>query len=178
MTPASLAPGAPEPAIGAGCDTVHVRIELARTEDSGSFLDLAAEVEDWFGPMVDEPGYHRAVRKNIERGSALLAFDVSDVVGGLFFSRQRAPAYEIGWLVVTSSRRSEGIGTALIARAVRDWVQAPAVIGVVTFGADHPGAASRRFYERLGFVSVGIVTKGPDGGSRERLELSIERLPV
>jgi len=155
-----------------------VHVVPAQVADLGNFLLLAAEVEDWFGPMVDEREFHDAVRKNIARGSALLAFDGTDVVGGLLFSRHHAPAYDIGWLVVTAERRSEGIGEALVARAVRDWVRPPAVVGVVTFGGDHPGARSRHFYERLGFEPVRIEDAGPEGGSRERFELRLEHVPV
>ena len=38
-------------------------------------VKLAAEVEDLFGPMVAEPRFHDAVRRNIPRRSALLARD-------------------------------------------------------------------------------------------------------
>jgi GNAT superfamily N-acetyltransferase len=156
---------------------VDVDIEPAGADDFQHFLDLAAEVEDWFGPMVDEPGFHEAVRRNIARASALVALDARQAVGALLFSLHRAPVYEIGWLVVTASRCSEGIGGALVALAVREWISFPAVLGVVTFGAGHPGAGSRRFYERLGFEPVGIAEPGPDGRSRERFELPLERLP-
>ena len=42
-----------------------VTIVLATEDDFGAFLELASEVEDLFGPMVDEPGFHDAVRRNI-----------------------------------------------------------------------------------------------------------------
>jgi len=141
------------------------------------FIALAAGVEDLFGPMVEEPGFHTAVRKNIDRGSALVALDGA-VVGGLLFSHGQAPSYEIGWLVVSSVRRSEGVGRALLAEAFRRWVRPPAVVGVVTFGEDHPGARARRFYEHLGFMRIATVDPGPEGGSRERLEMTLDALPL
>lgn len=150
----------------------------ASTQHFDAFIQLAAEVEDWFGPMVNEDGFHAAVRKNTERRSALVALDAgTEVVGGILFSRHRAPEYEIGWLVVTAARRSEGIGTALVAESLRRWVQLPAVVSVVTFGVDHPGARSRRFYERLGFEPSDVIENGPDGRSRQRFRLKLETLP-
>jgi GNAT superfamily N-acetyltransferase len=154
-----------------------MRVVLATDAQFGGFLELAAEVEDWFGAMVEEQGFHDAVRRNIARGSALAAVDRDRLVGGLLFSHHRAPRYEVSWLVVSAARRSEGVGRELLAEAVRRWVRPPGVIGVVTFGADHPGARSRKFYERLGFKRVAVVEPGPDGGSRERFELSLEALP-
>ena len=44
-----------------------------------------------------------------------------------------------------------------------------AIAEVVTFGADHPGAAAsgaRAFYERLAFTAAGAAAAGPEGGSR------------
>lgn len=140
-----------------------------------SFLALAGEVEHWFGPMVHEPGFHRAVRKNIARGSALVTVDERAVViGGLLLSVERPPEYGIGWLVVAEAERSQGVGEALLARAFRQWVAPPATVAVVTFGVDHPAAQSRRFYERLGFRPDEVVENGPEGGSRQRFRLQLD----
>lgn len=155
-----------------------MRVTSATPSHLDAFVGLAAEVEDWFGPMVDEPGFHRAVAKNIARGSALVAMGPGDtVVGGLLFSAGRAQMHEIGWLVVAAARRSQGIGEALVAEAVRRWARPPAELTVVTFGPDHPGARSRRFYERLGFQPAEVVEPGPEGGSRQRFRLRLDALP-
>jgi GNAT superfamily N-acetyltransferase len=123
-----------------------VRIVEASDPDFAAFLALAAEVEDWFGPMVADAGFHRAIRKAIDRGSALVAFDAAErVVAGLLFSNQKAPEYDIRWLVVSASRRSEGIGEALIGQALLRWVRPPAVVSVVTFRSRPPWWARQRF---------------------------------
>lgn len=133
--------------------------------DFDAFLSLAAEVEDLFGPMVDEPGFHEAVRKNIGRGSALVA---DEGAGGLLFSPHRC---SIGWLVVAPAARSSGVGRALVTEALRRWARPPCSVEVVTFGPDHAGAGSRYFYERLGFVPGERVQNGPEGGSRQVFRL-------
>jgi GNAT superfamily N-acetyltransferase len=158
-------------------DTLGVRVLPASTSDLSTFLSLAEEVEEWFGPMVDDPGFRQAVRRGIGRGSALVAVDRDEPVGGLLFSRHRPPIYDIRWLVVTSDRRSEGVGEAMIAHALRRFVEPPATVSVVTFGADHPGARSRDFYTRLGFEPQEEAETGPEGGSRQRFELQVTDLP-
>ncbi|MBE1461286.1 GNAT family N-acetyltransferase [Kibdelosporangium phytohabitans] len=144
-------------------------IRVAGDGDFAGLMALAAEVEDWFGPMVAEPGFHRAVRTHIGRGTALVAGDVS---GGLLFD-PAGPTYHVDWLVVSKKARGSGIGRALMADAVRRFVRGPGSIEVVTFGPDHPGAESRVFYERLGYVAGPMTEPGPEGGSRQVFRVDV-----
>ncbi|ANW20213.1 GNAT family N-acetyltransferase [Streptomyces clavuligerus] len=63
------------------------RIRTAGESDFAGLLELAAEVEHWFGPMVAEPGFHRALRTHLGRSTALVA-ETADgaLVGGLLFA--------------------------------------------------------------------------------------------
>ncbi|GAA2772327.1 GNAT family N-acetyltransferase [Streptomyces virens] len=145
-------------------------IRLADEQDVPGFLGLAAEVEEWFGPMVGEPGFHAALRGHIADSRALVAPSAAPgLLGGLLFGG-RAPTYHVHWLVVARRTRGTGVGRALMEEAVRRWVHGPGVIEVVTFGADHPGAVvggARVFYERLGFTPAEAAAPGPEGGSRQ-----------
>lgn len=145
-------------------------VRLAEDDDFPGFLALASQVEHWFGPMVEEPGFHAAVRKHIRTSTALVAVSAgSDLLGGLLFGTQ-APIYSVDWLVVSQQERVQGVGRALVEDALRRWVRAPGSVEVVTFGADHPGASAsgaRVFYERLGFTPAEAVGPGPEGGSRQ-----------
>lgn len=145
-------------------------IRLAREHDFPGFLGLAAQVEQWFGPMVEEPGFHDAVREHIADSMALVVPSSGpDLLGGLLFGAE-APAYHVHWLVVSRRARGTGVGRALMADAMRRWVRGPGHIEVVTFGADHPGAevsGARVFYERLGFTPAEAAAPGPEGGSRQ-----------
>jgi GNAT superfamily N-acetyltransferase len=146
-------------------------IRVAREEDAPGFNDLAGEVEHWFGAMVGEPGFNSVLSRKIHLGTALAAAsdDEASLLGGLLFTA-KPPAYHVRWLVVSAQVRGNGIGRALMADAVRRFVTAPGIIEVVTFGADHPGAAAsgaRLFYERLGFVPGEAAPPGPEGGSRQ-----------
>lgn len=150
--------------------TAPVTVRVAEDGDFPGFLRLAAEVEHWFGPMVEEPGFHEALRGHLRRGAALLAADAAEQpLGGLLFG-SRPPRHHVHWLVVAGPARGRGVGRALLDDAVRRFVRGPGTLEVVTFGADHPGAVAsgaRAFYERLGFTPAEPTDPGPEGGSRQ-----------
>ncbi len=155
----------------ARCDTGWMIVRLAHEQDAPGFLDLAAPVEHWFGPMVRDPGFHAAVDKHIRRATALVAVEdtKAGLLGGLLFGA-KSPIYHVHWLVVSEHARGQGVGRALMDDALRRFVQCPATVEVVTFGVDHPGAeesGARVFYERLGFTPAEAAPPGPEGGSRQ-----------
>lgn len=151
-------------------------VRLAQAQDVSGFLDLAAQVEDWFGPMVGDPGFRNAVVESIRSSTALVAVSPqSETVGALLFGIG-APTYHVHWLVVSESVRGRGVGRALMADAIGRFVRGPGTIEVVTFGADHPGASAggaRVFYESLGFVPAEVTDPGPEGGSRQVYRLAV-----
>lgn len=146
-------------------------VRLAREQDAPGFIVLAGQVEHWFGPMVDDPGFRAVIDKHIHRATALVAVAAgdADLLGGLLFSA-KPPAYHVRWLVVSGQARGQGAGRALMTEAMRRFVPGPGIVEVVTFGADHPGAdasGARIFYERLGFTPAEAAAPGPEGGSRQ-----------
>jgi GNAT superfamily N-acetyltransferase len=148
-----------------------VIVRLASEEDVHGFIELAGQVEHWFGPMVAEPGFWTVLARHIRRGTALVATtdQETDTLGGLLFTA-KPPAYHVRWLVVADHARGMGVGRALMAGAMRRFVTGHGTVEVVTFGSDHPGAAAsgaRAFYERLGFTPAESAAHGPDGGSRQ-----------
>jgi GNAT superfamily N-acetyltransferase len=155
-----------------------MNIEVATDADFDGFVKLAAEVEHLFGPMVNEVGFQDAVRRNISRGSALMARDsLGAAAGGLLFSHHRHPTCSVRWFVVAEDHRSRGLGEALLADAFLRWVLPPCTVEVVTFGADHPGARARTFFERVGFRAGEPADAGPEGGSRQVFRMQLAHLP-
>ncbi|ARF61973.1 GNAT family N-acetyltransferase [Streptomyces violaceoruber] len=163
-----------------------ITIRPAREADLDGFLTLASEVEHWFGPMVHEPGFHRAVRAHIRDGAALVA-EAADpataaepgLAGGLLFGPE-PPTYHVHWLVTAARLRGAGVGRLLMAEVLRRYVTGPGTVEVITFGPDHPGAVesgARVFYERLGFRPGEPADPGPEGGSRQlyRLDVPVRR---
>ncbi len=155
-----------------------IKVVEAQPEDIPAWLNLAREVEPMFGPMVDDPGFHHALEKNIARLTAYCVREDGQpagapLKGGLLFS-PKPPEYVIGWLAVAEKHRRSGIGRALVKYAFTQ-VELPAAIMLTTFGADNPkGEPARRFYEMLGFKPAEKAPNGPEGGSRQvfRLKLS------
>ncbi|MFC8823903.1 GNAT family N-acetyltransferase [Streptomyces sp. NPDC057137] len=160
-------------------------VRLAREQDLSGFLGLAAQVEHWFGPMVDDPGFSGAVVEHVRGGRALVAVDQlaaarpetaqPPLLGGLLFGSD-APTFHVHWLVVSEQARGRGVGAALMAEVMTRFVTGPGTVEVVTFGADHPGAVAsgaRAFYERLGFIPAETTDPGPEGGSRQVYRLTV-----
>ncbi|MEV6265018.1 GNAT family N-acetyltransferase [Streptomyces sp. NPDC051784] len=149
-------------------------IRLAERTDRSGLLALASEVEHWFGPMVKEPGFHRAVDEHIRDRRALVAVSAGgEVAGGLLLGVEGAVLH-IHWLVVSERIRGTGAGRALMGEAMSGFGSGADPVEVVTFGADHPGAVAsgaRVFYERLGFTPAEAAEPGPEGGSRQVFRL-------
>jgi GNAT superfamily N-acetyltransferase len=147
-----------------------VIVAVAEIADVAGFLALAAQVEDWFGPMVDEPGFHHALERNIRRGTAMCVRrqDGTGLRGGILFNI-RPPVCRVSWLVVAQADRGLGVGQALVTEAVHR-LDSPGLIEVITFSEDHPAAepsGARKFYERLGFIADEAAEAGPDGTPRQ-----------
>lgn len=149
-----------------------MQIALAQMADIQAWLDLAAEVEPLFGPMIADPGFHAALERNIERRTAFCirerdARPGAPLMGALLFSATHAPHYTIGWLAVAQRWRRQGVAQALVEHCFR-LVQSPAELAVITFGEDNvAGRPARRFYERMGFQAAEMAPNGPEGGTRQ-----------
>jgi ribosomal protein S18 acetylase RimI-like enzyme len=152
-------------------------VVTAEPDDLAGFHALAAEVEPWFGPMVDDPDFKLTVDRAIGHRTALCvrADDGPGLLGGLLLTGGY-PVYRIGWLVVAAAARRRGVARALVCEAVRELMQRPCRVEVLTFGEDHRAAepsGARAFYEQLGFRPGGPAPAGPDGGSRQWLRRTL-----
>ena len=148
-----------------------MKVQIATRSDIPGWLELASQVEFLFGPMVDQPDFHSALCKNIDRKSAYCVREQDGsagalLMGGLFLS-SRPPAYDIRWLSVDEQWRRKGIGTVLLAH-VFNLIKPPAELFVATFGEDNlEGQPARHFYKKMGFEPFTEAPPGPEGGSRE-----------
>lgn len=158
-----------------------MKVVSATEADVASWLELAASVEHLFGPMVGEPGFHAALARNVSRKTALCIRSGDGPLGapldGAMLFSVRPGSATVGWLAVAEACRRRGVGRALVAGALSRGVSYPCVVDVETFGADHPGAAARHFYERLGFEAGAMGERGPEGGSRQWFSARYERPP-
>jgi len=154
-----------------------MKVVNAALEDINGWLELAAEVESLFGPMVEDPKFLLALEKNIHRQTAFCVRENdgmpgSRLLGGVLFSNSRAPSYEIGWLAVSSQARNKGVATALL-RHLLKLVVAPAEVSVITFGEEIAGGRpARDFYQKFGFIpATELIPNGPEGGTRQKFKL-------
>ncbi|MDD5219867.1 MAG: GNAT family N-acetyltransferase [Candidatus Bipolaricaulis sp.] len=157
-------------------------VRVAKREDYCAWLDLAAEVEPLFGPMVDDPVFRRVLSRNLGRGSAYCIREHdgpagSRLVAGLLLS-VHPPVHRIGWLAVARSYRRSGFGTALVEHIIRKTPPSAELL-VVTFGSGvRGGEPARRFYERMGFIPAETVEPGPGGTPRQAFRRPIETVPA
>jgi GNAT superfamily N-acetyltransferase len=149
-----------------------MQVEPAQLADIPAWLDLAAEVEFLFGPMVADNAFHAALERSIQRQMAFCAREQSGMpgsplMGGLLFSARHAPHYRINWLAVAQRWRRRGVAQALVTHCF-GLVQPPAELTVITFGAgNQAGKPARDFYEQMGFQAAEAAPDGPEGGSRQ-----------
>lgn len=151
-----------------------IAVATATYRDVARWLDLAAEVEPLFGPMLDDPEFYRVLLRVIERQTAFCVREENGVPGaplrgGLLYSPSRPDRLEhrIIWLAVTAQARRMGVGRRLVEHTC-GLVTPPATLAVITFGEDNvPGRPARRLYERLGFLPQEAAPRGPEGGSRQ-----------
>jgi GNAT superfamily N-acetyltransferase len=149
-----------------------MRVDVAQIEDVPQWLNLAAEVEFLFGPMLNDTAFQRGLEESIRRGTAFCVREAdgppgTPLMGAILVSLTHAPHYKIRWLSVARRWRRCGVGRRLV-QHVFGLAQPPAEISVVTFGADSAaGQPARRFYEQMGFYAAEAAPNGPEGGSRQ-----------
>ncbi|MEO7911507.1 MAG: GNAT family N-acetyltransferase [Roseiflexaceae bacterium] len=149
-----------------------MQVALAQRADIPAWLDLAAEVEFLFGPMVSDPAFHGALERSIQRRAAFCLREQADIpgtplMGALLFSATHAPHYKIHWLAVSTRWRRKGMAQALVMHCF-ELIQPPAELSLITFGADNQaGRPARQFYERMGFRATEFAPNGPEGATRQ-----------
>lgn len=134
--------------------------------DLPDWLELAREVEQLFGPMVDDPDFIAGLEKGVLDGSALCAAgepdceDKARILGGIIVSREEN---EIAWFSVLQESRGRGIGAALLAEALMLLDRARPV-SVTTFDDTvEAGIPARRLYQSFGFRDASPAGMNPAG---------------
>jgi len=156
-----------------------MRVFAASLDDIPAWLALAAEVEPLFGPMVNDPGFHDALRSAMADGRALCVREDdgppgSRLMGGLIVGGHAA-VKKIGWLAVSQRWQRAGVGQALVDHMLSG-IESPAEISVITFADGVPGGEpARRFYERFGFRSVEPGPLNPAGIPTQIMRWRFER---
>jgi coenzyme F420-0:L-glutamate ligase/coenzyme F420-1:gamma-L-glutamate ligase len=159
-------------------------VRLAEVDDPGERSRIAAAVlrglPEWFG-------LEEAVAAYVAEAAELPTF-VADGDAGFLSLKQHTPrAAEIRIMGVRRDRHRSGIGRALV-RAAEAWCSARGVeyLQVKTLAPSHPSAeyaATRAFYEALGFVPLEVFAELWDAANPalllvKRVERGYSVLPV
>ena len=129
-------------------------VVVSKSEDFPGWLDLAGEVEPLFGPMVDDPDFHRGLGAAIDEKRAFCIREApgqpgSRLCGGIVILTW---AREIAWFAVRTGYRGQGLGKALLAYAISRF-EAGTDICVQTFDPTViEGRPARSLYRAFGFV--------------------------
>jgi GNAT superfamily N-acetyltransferase len=149
-----------------------MKVEKILISDIDSWLELAREVEPLFGPMVDEAGFHDALKAVISEERAFcIRDDGGKLCSAIVLSYEKN---EIEWLAVTYSKRRKGYGEMLLNYAIsRLSSQKP--IAVQTFANTVlAGVGARNLYIKFGFKEVEQAGLNPAGIPT----VILERAPV
>ena len=139
-----------------------MRVREAKTEaERDACLRIARNLPEWF----NEAGL-KAMDRDL-REKTFVAVEGSDVLGFITVKPLNEKALEILWMAVKREHRGKGIGTALL-KFVEGWAKERGfeLLVVKTSGdlSYRPYDATRRFYERRGFVRIALVDPYPEWG--------------
>jgi len=130
-----------------------MQVELATPEIIPAWVQLAREVEPLFeGRMTEDKDFHEFMRRKItQREAFIIARDKShsnELLGLIAVSHKNNA---ISWLAVFEKYRRKGIGSVLLAHAIKDLDQNREII-VTTFREDNKeGLPARLLYQKFGF---------------------------
>lgn len=136
-------------------------IRILEKKDMDVWLEIAAEVQSLFGPMIDNPEFHQAIEKCIDEKEVMGVCNESGNVEGIVAISKTEN--EIIWLAVRNRSRGRGYGEALIKKAI-EMLDSNRPIFVQTFSKGHAlGDISRRLYSKFGFIDEKKAGKNPAG---------------
>lgn len=138
-----------------------MRIRLLRQADIQKWIGLANEVEPLFGPMVELPEFHNAIKICISNKLAWgIDMEQSEMGGIIALDKQQN---EIAWLAVARKFRGRGFGRLLVEKAITE-LDHKRDIRVHTFASNiEEGKAARKIYEDYGFTDHQEAGKNPAG---------------
>ena len=136
-------------------------IREATVGDIAGWINLAREVEHLFGPMADCPEFEKGLKRCASEGHAFVSeSEKGSIEGAIAIDRE---ANEIAWLAVGRSARGQGVGSALLQRALFA-LDASRPMRVQTFAEGiEEGEGARRLFSAFGFCEASRAGKNPAG---------------
>lgn len=136
-------------------------IRLLKESDYVVWLEIAAEVESLFGPMVQNQGFQDGIKICIQKGDAYCKMNRDGTVAGIIAIDRTQN--EISWLAVRKQYRGNHFGDELLKKAISELLE-NGDIYVQTFSDDHEmGKHARNIYLNNGFIDFKTAGKNPAG---------------
>jgi len=129
--------------------------------DYQTWLNLAREVEDLFGPMADMKEFQDGIIDCIKNKNAWCTEDEKGNVTGIIALNKKNN--EIEWLAVGEKYRDKKYGEKLLNKALEELKNNGEII-VQTFSAEiKKGLSARKLYKKNGFTDFKTAGKNPAG---------------
>lgn len=123
-------------------------------------VSIATELRQYF---TDEA--IATIGEDLRKHSLYVAMDSDEVVGFVTIQRKNTNVAEILWMAVKLARQHGGIGSAVVDRVAADLrAQGIRLLEVKTLAEDAgypPYEATRRFYEKMGFIHLETIDPYP-----------------
>lgn len=137
-----------------------MEVKTVQSENFKDWLELAKEVEPFFGPMADEASFQSALRIFIEQKQAFCIKRNGEFCGAIAISKEEN---EILWFAVSQKHKGKGYGKLLLQHAIDELVSSKE-IKVQTFANRiKVGEPARNLYEKFGFVDFKQCENNPAG---------------
>lgn len=131
---------------------------IKKTKDYKSALRVAENSRNYF-----ETGFED-LKRDLKEHLLYGAYIGNKMVGFITYKENNKDVIEISWLAVISSKRNLGIGSKLVKESLMRLGGSYKVCEVKTLAETHPDpgyAKTRKFYSKLGFVSLEIINPYP-----------------
>jgi GNAT superfamily N-acetyltransferase len=135
-------------------------VRSAVSSDADACVEVLRQLPDYFTPDT-----HADARAAIGLHRAWVATDADGVAGFIIVEQRSSRCAEITFAAVKPERRIQGIGTALVVRALTVLAdEGVAIVEVKTLDSSsgyEPYVATRAFWERRGFVQIDCIDPLP-----------------
>jgi GNAT superfamily N-acetyltransferase len=136
-----------------------MEVAIRRTNDTESSFRLAAALPDYFNATGLEH-----MRSDLSAGDLFGAYTAAELIGFALYMELNREAVELAWLAVKREQWSRGVGTCLVRESLALLPSRYRACQVKTLAATAPYppyVRTRRFYRKLGFISLEVIDPYP-----------------
>jgi ribosomal protein S18 acetylase RimI-like enzyme len=136
----------------------QMKLTVKKTNDTASALEVAQNSRDYFETGFDQ------LKKDLNNHNLFGAFLEGEMVGFITYKTINPDVIEISWLAVLPQHRKQGVGSKLVNVSLHKLEGKHKICEVKTLASTHKDkgyAKTRKFYKKLGFISLEIIHPYP-----------------